>query len=108
MKIGKNALGTLDFVHKFEGMRKEQEFTIYPKSKEENTIAIQSDSRIGKLDLITGKGIISASHSNGAYFHTLTMDILKKKAKNISLNNEDLTILKNALNCNDTTKAKIN
>lgn len=47
--FAKNVIG------KFDGMRKEQKFTLYP-NKREGMIMIQSDKSIGLIDPDTGKG----------------------------------------------------
>lgn len=59
-------------------MRKSQDFIVYPISKDDTDkiITIQSSTRIGKIDLSTGRGLMSQSHSNGAYFVHFQMDKL--------------------------------
>jgi hypothetical protein len=72
-----NSMGTTSFEMKMKGMRKFQDFIIYPiTGGQENNkkIMIQSDTRIGEIDLSTGKGEMSQSHSGGAYFMHLSMD----------------------------------
>ena len=76
--IHKNRVGTLSFDMKGEGMRKSQEFVVYPGIDENNTIKIQSNTRIGKLDITNGTILMSQSHSGGAYFLHLSMDKLNK------------------------------
>jgi hypothetical protein len=82
MKISKiytNSMGTVSFIGKLDkGMRKEQDFIVYPISKdsESKLITIQSHTRIGKIDLETGEGKMSQSHSNGAFFPHLQIDKL--------------------------------
>jgi hypothetical protein len=44
---------------KFEGMRKEQSFIIYPCAITDNTVLLQSDKRIIRIELSTGKAILS-------------------------------------------------
>ena len=67
--IRKNNLGTTSFTAKFKGMRKEQEFVVYPKdaASKTNKVTIQSDTRIGQIDLLTGETFLSASIPNEAY-----------------------------------------
>jgi hypothetical protein len=72
----KNIMGTLSFDLKIKGMRKSQDFIVYPMKNADTEIKIQSDTRIGLLDLNTGKGKMSKPHSSGAYFHHLSMDKL--------------------------------
>ena len=77
-KIKLNSMNTCDIHMKIKGMRKFQEFSVYPigKDEKEPTITIQSDTRFGKLSLKNGKGLMSKSHQNGAYSHHLQMDKL--------------------------------
>lgn len=72
----KNILGTLSFELKLPKMRKPQEFIVYPVSSgdADKPITIQSDTRIGVIDLNSGKGLMSQSHSGGAYFVHLSVD----------------------------------
>lgn len=51
---------------KFSGMRKEQEFTIYPCQASDSVVLLQSDKRIIKVDLGNGHALLSANKSNGA------------------------------------------
>ena len=76
--LGTNILGTTDIEMKISGMRKPQEFSVYPLGKDdaEKIITIQSSTRIGRLDLSTGRGVMSQSHPNGAYFVHFQMDKL--------------------------------
>lgn len=71
--IHKNIMGTLSFNGKFEGMRKEQEFIVYPIKKDDDAekIKIQSDKRIGYIDLKNGDVILS----NGKYSVNFLVDI---------------------------------
>lgn len=74
ISVGKNSLGTANLILKVEGkMRKEQSFCVYPISVGEREIKIQSDTRIGTIDLKTGKGILTKSYSGGAYNHHLML-----------------------------------
>jgi hypothetical protein len=72
----KNIMGTLSFKMKIAGMRKEQEFIVYPIQMGDSSIKIQSDTRIGMIDMESGKGIMSQSHQSGAYGHHLSTDKL--------------------------------
>jgi hypothetical protein len=76
--LSKNILGTTSIEMKISGMRKPQEFTVYPISSDDTDkiITIQSDTRIGRIDLKSGRGVMSQSHSSGAYFVHLQMDKL--------------------------------
>ena len=72
----KNRMGTLSFDIKLSGMRKSQDFIVYPVSQKSDTILIQSDTRIGQIRMTDGKGVMSQSHANGAYGVHLSMDKL--------------------------------
>lgn len=76
--IHKNIMGTTSFDMKVGNMRKAQDFIVYPISKGEQAkvLLIQSSTRIARLDINTGKGIMSQAHSNGAYGHHLQLDKL--------------------------------
>ena len=56
-----------NFTLKFPGMRKAQEFTIYPYSGGD-TCLIQSETRIAEVNLRTGKMTLSKPRTGGAYF----------------------------------------
>ena len=58
------------FKLKFTGMRKEQDFLIYPYSGGDDVL-LQSDTRICRLNLKTGETLLSKAHSNGSYGHDL-------------------------------------
>jgi len=76
--IHKNIMGTTSFDLRIKGMRKNQEFIVYPLQSGEQSkeIKIQSSTRIGYLNLETGRGRMSASHQSGAYFIHLQLDTL--------------------------------
>jgi len=88
-------MGTVSFIYKFAGMKKEQEFDVYPidKNSNEKIIVIQSDKRIGRINLENGKVYLSKPHSGGAYFLHLSIDVLSESI----LHAEDLNILKSAI-----------
>ena len=90
--IHKNILGTTSFELRIEGMRKNQDFIVYPIQSNNNrqTIQIQSDTRIGIIDMTTGKGKMSKFHSSGAYDLHLQTD----KLKEFELRQIDLQALK--------------
>lgn len=57
----KNIMGTASFDGKFDGMRKAQEFIVYPVRPGmfcSYTVKIQSDNRLGQVDLDSGEVII--------------------------------------------------
>ena len=86
-----NILGTASFMLQLPNMRKPQEFIVYPIQESDNPIiTIQSDTRIGKIDLSSGRGLMSESHASGAYFVHLQMD----KKTPFQLNDIQLSELK--------------
>jgi len=89
-KIHRNCLGTISFDGKFQGMRKPQEFIVYPIVDIEPTaLLVQSDSRIGYIDLASGQVDLSKPHTGGAYFCHLV-----QRARVGTLNDEELFTLK--------------
>jgi hypothetical protein len=49
-----------DIVAKLGNMRKPVEWVIYPKdNSDDTTLVIQCDKRIAKVDMVTGKGLLS-------------------------------------------------
>lgn len=89
-----NCLGTCEFDMQLPGMRKPQSFTCLPVAAGETTVVIQSNTRIGKLDLQTGRGFMTPPHSNGAYFAHLVTDQLAGKLVPVVLPTEELNALK--------------
>lgn len=47
-EIRRNCMGTISFSAKFQGMRKPQEFIVYP-NPEKDAIRVQADSRCGVI-----------------------------------------------------------
>jgi len=76
IKVKGNIMGTTSLELKIKGMRKPQDFIVYPISNEQagKPITIQSDTRFGYLDLSSGRGLMSQSHANGAYSYHFSMD----------------------------------
>lgn len=64
-----NCMGTLSFDGKFNGMRKTQDFIVYPMHKENRNdrIMIQSDTRIGYIYFDSGDVILTPPRSGGSY-----------------------------------------
>ena len=91
--LHRNSLGTTSFDGKFSKMRKASDFIVYPLGEgEHNTIAIQSNSRFGRIEIATGKLVLSASHTF-ANSVTLIMDTLNGKATTETLPQGDLDTL---------------
>jgi hypothetical protein len=70
----KNIMGTTSFDGKFAGMRQAQDFIVYPMHDSGAIIQIQSDTRIGRLNLNTGELLMSRAHPSGAYASHLMVD----------------------------------
>lgn len=94
--IHKNLMGTISFDGKFAGMRKSQEFDVYPLQAGSDgfKVTIQSDTRIGIIFLRNGaeddgRVYMSGPHSSGAYFSHLASGSFIDK-----LNSEELLMLK--------------
>lgn len=75
----KNIMGTVSFMGKFNGMRKAQEFIVYPMQDSGPVIQIQSDTRIGRVNLDTGELAMSQPHPSGAYGIHLASDKLNRE-----------------------------
>lgn len=73
--IRKNIMGTCSFDGKFSGMRKAQDFIVYPIKSEDDAkrVTIQSDTRIGWVNLESGQVMLSPAKASGAYFHHLAL-----------------------------------
>ena len=104
--IRRNSMGTASFGMKLKGMRKFQDFIVYPMQAGDDTaeIKIQSDTRIGKLNLTTGKGRMSQSHANGAYFMHLQLD----KLNEFELNPTSLEAIRTQIKMTASAKAGTN
>ena len=90
----KNCMGTVSFDGKFDGMRKAQDFVVYPMHAGNQTLAakIQSDTRIGMINLQSGAVMLSPSRAGGSYGVHLA---LAKPAGTLSA--ECLLMLKSAI-----------
>ena len=65
----KGPVGVMEFEAKFQGMRKSQDWIIYkPVEKSVAGLTIQSDKRIGRICLETGRVALSAAIAGGARF----------------------------------------
>ena len=65
---------------RLKGMRKSQDFVVYPNSDPSQPLKIQSDTYIALVSQQSGKTILAGPHSSGAYFHHLTEGMPKRKA----------------------------
>lgn len=92
-----NIMGTVSFDGKFAGMRKAQDFIVYPLKKSDllkvEYVEIQSDTRFGKIDVASGKVYLSKAKAGGAY----AMDLALTGALADKLDAEELLMLKAAV-----------
>lgn len=65
--LRKNRMGTVSFDGKFVGMRKAQDFIVYPMKGAETHATVQSDTRIGEIDLTYGVVKMSPPRQGGSY-----------------------------------------
>ena len=91
--LNRNCLGTASFDGKFPGMRKAQDFTVYPMKSGDKVILIQSENYFGEIDLTSGAGVLSARRAQYANGLWLQLSILNKTAKNFHLLPETLKSL---------------
>jgi hypothetical protein len=59
--IRKNIMGTVSFDGQFDGMRKPQDFIVYPMKNPGKMIYVQSDNRFAEIDLEGGHVRLSRS-----------------------------------------------
>ena len=90
----KNFMGTLSFDLKVKGMRKSQDFIVYPITGKTNIIRIQSDKKWGEIDATTGKGILSKTGNNSWAF---ALDVSNRNVNKFELSDEELEELKNKI-----------
>jgi hypothetical protein len=70
--IKRNRLGTASFDGQFKGMRKPQDFIVYPITSNSDYIKIQSDTRIGTVNLDTGFVQLAGPIASGADFRHIS------------------------------------
>ena len=87
----KNIMGTLSFDLKVKGMRKPQDFIVYPIREKTDTISIQSDKKFGEINILTGRGILSKSGS--AMYH-LSLDKARSNVNEFQLSKGEVQELK--------------
>lgn len=102
INVKNNIMGTTTLEMKIKGMRKPQNFIVYPISAEQanKPIMIQSDTRFGFLDLSTGEGLMSQSHANGAYSYHFQTD----KKVHFKLSETDVQRIKSDLSKKASSK----
>jgi len=52
---------------KFSGMRKEQDFIVYPYKLDQTSLLVQSDRAIARIDIKTGRGLLNWRGSHSKY-----------------------------------------
>lgn len=82
-------MGTVSFDGKFQGMRKPQDFIVYPMQDSGENICIQSDHRFGQIDLATGKGVLSANRAQYANAPWLGLCVINNTAIDVELSVEE-------------------
>ena len=87
-------MGTVSFDGQCQGMRKPQDFIVYPMQDSGEIIRIQSDHRFGRLDLATGKGVLSANRKQYANGMFLAWCEANGQAVALELAPEDLQTLR--------------
>ncbi len=65
--LHRNCMGTTSFDGRFPGMRKSQDFIVYPMREHAEYAQIQSDTRIGRIDIATGAVLLSPPRAGGSY-----------------------------------------
>lgn len=101
--ISKNPMGTVSFDGKFAGMRKAQDFIVYPMAQADARALVQSDTRIGYIDLVSGNVDMSPSVPGGAYNKHLA-----RIARVGKLSAEELLLLKGNIMATASGKAGSN
>jgi hypothetical protein len=90
----KSIMGTLSFDGKFPGMRKAEDFIIYPMHDSGTEIRIQSDHRFGCIDLDSGAVLLSARRADYANAAWLTVCQIRGTAVRFTLAEEDRQTLR--------------
>lgn len=99
--IRRNIMGTTSFDAKFPGMRKPQDFIVYPLHKESTQIRIQSDKRWAEIDLTTGLVKLSVKGKT-------SWDMAIYGSTSFTLSSEDLLLLKSHIFASASGKAGTN
>jgi len=83
----KNIMGTTSFDLKVKGMRKPQDFIVYPITEKTDKIRIQSDKKFGEIHLPTGKGVLSKSGNTSWH---LASDMMNRNVNTFELSEAEL------------------
>ena len=90
-----NSLGTVSFIGKFPGMRKEQDFIVYPiTSNPDDKIRCQSENRWMEINVQTGSAEITSAQSGHHNTWLLAIQRMKGKHKEFTIDAETLGTLK--------------
>ncbi len=87
-------MGTVSFDGQFAGMRKPQDFIVYPMHDNGSIIKIQSNNRMGQINLDTGELILSPAARCHAGFFWLQLSVARKTATVETLPAEELQTLR--------------
>lgn len=90
----RNIMGTLSFDGRFSKMRKAEDFIVYPMHDSSSEIRIQSDHRFGRIDLDTGRGVLSARRADYSSSIWLDLCIIRGTAEPIQLADEEREMLR--------------
>ena len=98
--VHRNIMGTVSFDGKFEGMRKAQDFIVYPMKSAEEYVKIQSDTRIGVINLDSGNVRLSPPRKGGSSTVHLGLAVFSGK-----LPPEELLVLKAEIHASASKQA---
>lgn len=90
----RNIMGTVSFDGKFLGMRKPQDFIVYPMQDSGPLIKIQSNNRMGQINLDTGALVLSTAASGHAGFLHLQICVARQTATCETLPTEEIQTLR--------------
>lgn len=90
----RNIMGTVSFDGKFEGMRKPEDFIVYPLHDSGTEIRIQSGHRFGEINLDTGAAVLSERRAQYANSVWLMLCVMRGTAKRFVLAEEDRAVLR--------------
>lgn len=90
----KNIMGTLSFDLKVKGMRKPQDFIVYPITEKTDKIRIQSDKKFGEIHLPTGNGVLSKSGNTSWH---LASDMMNRNINKFELSESEMKELKDKI-----------
>lgn len=90
----KNIMGAVSFDGQFAGMRKPQDFIVYPMQDSGPLIKIQSNNRMGQVNLDTGELVLSPAATGHAGFLWLQISVARKTATVETLPTEEPQVLR--------------